>query len=679
MGFFVKHVCDQSRQYSSGTPNYGKCVYPAGNPYQFYVDIAAGSNAALVNMVTPAGGPQSGFFRFPRVGEQVLICQTDRNGGYYLVGFVPSPGAPFYPQDAKKNEGIENGYNPGQRNPGNMDDFLDDKGMALRYKKDTNLNQPQERPRKPDGEYEYEDASKTANQKTQGKRDFSEIGFYNKKAKWPDAAKNCDTTKERLPEDKFSRIDVLNIQSTGDIESRAENYHLLKAKRVEFLADADEVSPETRADNCRNDSSEWTGDNAPLVDAPLDDPAVLKGDMHFRAGKNIVIKAAGEVRFQVGRTTLVIDDKGFSALTRKVNSNVPLPNDTSFSMSSRDGISMFGENVTIASARKFSFSDIWGAGVASMVGTLDISGKQINHKTYDKVQPVFSILINSIKLVQNMALGSAALNHPEGVSSSVVDDYVFEILNFSYEFAKTVYDCYQQFKNFDDNVTGLWNKRNAILDGYLALYPAGNAYNANASALVAGERNNPATPLDATNDVLGTASALVGLEPIEMLMAALNLVLDITARVYSIVDQSYAAKWRLDLSGSVFDGSDKKWTAQGKSDFRDTLNLVAMNVDNAIIEAAMLDLIASSTFATGGPASIRLRRSGDIVIKAGRGKNLYAEIKRDASVPVAIYGEKVAAVLGTAAQVASLAEKAFSLGFQAGMIANRVPAYLEKL
>ncbi|MDR0998423.1 MAG: hypothetical protein LBL70_05090, partial [Treponema sp.] len=391
-----------------------------------------------MSIVMPMGGPQSGFFRFPRVGEQVLICQTDRNGGYYLVGFVPSSGdAPFYPQGAEKNKNIENGYNPSQRNPGGMEDFLDDKGMALRYKRDT---------------------GGTGCDKTTGKGAFSEIGFYNKKSKWPDTVKDYGKIEDekkaelegkdekekeaimRLSEDKFSRIDVLNIQSAGDIESRAENYHLLKAKRIEILSNTDEVSPETRAYNCRNDCSEWKGENAPLVDAPLDDPAVHGGDMHFRAGKNIVIKAAGEVRFQVGRTTLVIDDKGFSVLTRKVNSNVPLPNDTTFSMSSRDGISMFGENVNIASARKFSLSDTWGAGVGSMVGTLDISGKQINHKTYDKAQPVFSILINSIKLLQNMALGSAALNHPEAVSNSKVDDYVFEILNFVYEFGKTVYD-----------------------------------------------------------------------------------------------------------------------------------------------------------------------------------------------------------------------------------------------
>ncbi|MDR1635936.1 MAG: hypothetical protein LBR93_01230, partial [Treponema sp.] len=219
MPFYVQTVCDANGQ---STDNAQRSVQYAGSGgYQFCVDKSSGSNPYTpVNMVAPMGGPQSGLFRFPRVGERVLICQDD-SGNYHLVGFVPNPeSAPFYPEGALKNmtlteaedalseaekekgemseeedktaiqkkidalkvyiaNYVDNGYNPAQINPGNMKDFLDDNGMALRYRKEDNANQPKK-------------GEAAGLQTTKGEGPFSEIGFYNKKAKWPDVIKKND-------------------------------------------------------------------------------------------------------------------------------------------------------------------------------------------------------------------------------------------------------------------------------------------------------------------------------------------------------------------------------------------------------------------------------------------------------------------------------------------------------
>ncbi|MDR1635933.1 MAG: hypothetical protein LBR93_01215, partial [Treponema sp.] len=526
-------------------------------------------------------------------------------------------------------------------------------------------------------------------QTTKGEGPFSEIGFYNKKAKWPDVIKKNDEMVKLLPndemvkplpEDRFSRIDVLNIQSTGDIESRAENYHLLKAKRIEFLAGTDEVSPETRADNCRDNFSSWESGEAPLGDNPLDDPAVHKGDAHFRAGRRIVIKAVGEIRLQVGRTTLLINDDGFSVVTRKVNSNIPVPSDTSFSMKARDGISMFGESVAIASARKFSVSDAWGASVGSMVGVLNISGQQINQKTYDKFKYGWATVFNGITLAQNTIIGGIAADYPKKAFALDWWNYGLDVAKFLLESIRDIWDIgrVHPFKTYEEHLKALQRIRSQTwLDMAIDLL----TYNSNdPAAFIAMDNaaNNPFNggPVTAIQDVFSTASMLAGADPVDVLMAGLDLVLAITAMVYATAEQEAAREQRVDLYGAIFDGKTKYWDAQKKSDFKDTLNLCALCIDAGIIEICMgINLI----YGLGGPASIRLRQSGDIVIKASEQKGLYAELKQEASVPPAIALEKTTANVKTALAVTKMVAGVGKLVMQGESMGNKIPAYMESL
>jgi hypothetical protein len=390
---------------------------------------------------------------------------------------------------------------------------------------------------------------------------------------------------------------------------------------------------------------------------------------------------------------MVIDDKGFSVLTRKVNSNVPLPNDTSFSMNSRDGINMFGESVNIASARKFSVSDAWGAGVESITGRLNISGWQINQKTYDKLQQQWALAFNSIVFARNLILGGMATNPKISYAATIVNLSV-DIAKWLLEQWKNRQAILNPLKKYEENVAALQERRNAILDEYREYInqrrvekinqgiPPRTVYEEynHASATIEWNRNEP---LEATENVLDTASMLVGAEPVEMLMATLNLVLDITAEVYSIIEQSAAIVWRKDLSGSVFNGENKDYGPQEKSDFRDTLNLAAMSIDNGLIGVAMTGIALGFKGASaGGPASIRLRQTGDILIKAGEQKNLYAELGQKTAIPASIFTEKsMGWIKGglVTGKVLSLAENFSNLVLRLEAMHNKIPVYVEKL
>jgi hypothetical protein len=680
----VRNVCDRrglsAKSGNDKSENYGKSVTADNNGYQFYVDIVSGGNpATLVNMVMPMGGPEAGLFRFPRVGERVLVCHAVND--YYFMGFAPDPlSSGFYPEGALKNmtltdakdalseaekekgemseeedktaiqkridalkvyiaNYVDNGYNPAQINPGNMDDFLDDNGMALRYKKEDNANQPKE-------------GEAAGLQTTKGKGPFSEVGFYNKKSKWPGEIKNYEYYKEgkRLEEERFNRIDVLNIQSTGDIESRAENHHLFMAKRIEILSDMEEISPETRIDNCEGHYTKWESGKAPLGDNPLDDAAVHGGDIHIRAQKNGIFKAAEEIRLQVGRTCLVITDGGLSVATRKVNSNVATLNDTVFDMDARQGITMFGESVNIASARKFSLSDAWGASVGSMVGVLNISGRQITQQTYELAQEAAVVLMNALNLAQNIAAGSLAVQPNKAIEAGKAE-LAFEWIRWGLDVLGLAY-----FTVGWKNPNGVYKALNAnlqMLDGWIP------------------------SAVHSSEDIKAASAALADAEPVEVLMAFLDLVLSITAEVYAVAENAAAIQQRQDLYGSVFDNKHRYWDAQKKSEFKNKLNLCAMCIDSGLIETAMVG--NSFGIDIGGPASIRLRQSGDAIIKAGTQKKLYGLLKQDVSVPASIFGEKAAVWVKGGLTGVKIAAGATKLILQAEGKGNKIPVFVEKL
>ncbi|GHV46785.1 hypothetical protein AGMMS49546_35410 [Spirochaetia bacterium] len=291
------------------------------DPYRFYVKgnkelTVDGQQTTVyqVQMVSPLGGTESGLFRFPKVGERVLVAFTD--GVFYMMGYVPSANAPFngVTDQGEETEGI-----------------LEAQGEVFRFKKT--------------GENNADD-------------EYSEIGFYNAQTQWKGGK-----------DDACPKIDRINIQSTGDIRSKAENHHQVKAKRFELLAGCDEA--------------DHSDANAPAaLDTGGDDSALYAGDAHVRAKNRIVIKAGQEILLQVGRSAVVISDDGITLTTKKSSNRAATPWDTVINLTPRDGISMAGQELNMGAAYSFSLTEGGGGTLSSFGGILRLTARDLMAKAY---------------------------------------------------------------------------------------------------------------------------------------------------------------------------------------------------------------------------------------------------------------------------------------------------------
>jgi hypothetical protein len=340
--------------------NEGKIlVVSPEDPYRFYVrnpvyfnaDPPDGTPAFLtVQIVMPLGGKESGLFRFPRVGEKVLVGIA--SNANYLMGYIPSS------QDFQ-TDGM----------------FHDDgRGEVFRYQQTG-----KKRDKIPAGEK------------------YSEIGFYSRKTQW----KSKDTSYEDVTNPDtpgFPRIDQINIQSTGDIHESAVNHHRTKAKRIEILSDVNET-----------DFSKDLKDNRPFGDRPGDDSNLYAGDVHVRAGNRIVIKAGQEIRLQVGRSAIVISDDGITISSRKTHANLATGWDSAISLTARSGLSMFGQHVSIGAAYDFSISEAWGGSLKSIGGVVRLSGKDIKALAFAAKAYLVNTLSASAQAVEAVATIAAGL------------------------------------------------------------------------------------------------------------------------------------------------------------------------------------------------------------------------------------------------------------------------------
>jgi hypothetical protein len=576
--------------------------------YSFYATRTASDqteDTQVVKLVMPVAGKNGGLFRFPQVGDKVLVGRlgdttlsngllSRPTGDYILIGYMPdeTTTSRFYSDAATDNTdaydpGIELGYLAEQKNPASMADFKTDEGVALRYnwklKKDEN--------------------GKDIPTKIGG---MTEIGFYRKKAKWPNT-----TPKDRKgPSLEFDLQDTVNIQSTGDIESRADNYQLLKAKRFEILVNTQELSPELRFDNVNAD--EWQSDQAPVGDSPLDDPMIHSGDMHIRAGRNIVIKAANEIRLQVGRTVVVINDGGFSVVTQKSNSGVGLSCDTSLNMNPRTGVTIGGQKVTLSGINGFSLGDAWGGSIASSLGGIDIKGMFIKQSNINSLASGVILAENTIEAAKNIVLMSMLKTKSdvwqEGIARAA---WIIDGLKTLVDDLGLIYPLFKDRCRTDPP--------EAAADTVVPENPTNPSV--------------PGVPPDLTSASKGTV--LDQYEPIEALLMGINLVLQITNAVYTIVDTTFSIMWQEDLA-DVAQGATSKYTPSKKSEKRDMLIAVATSIDSGLI-ALVMDIATGVCMKKGVPgavADLRLRSSGDIVLKAGRNILQYGESKEIDATPV---------------------------------------------
>jgi phage baseplate assembly protein gpV len=336
------------------------------DPYHFWaIEVPDRTNlqAHQISMVMPLGGVYSGLYRYPKIGEQVLVAAQASGGNteYYMMGYVPSEDNPFGSTEASER-------------------VIEEEGELLRY-----------------------------NNTAYGENLYSEMGFYRAEAaQWPIA----EETEGSPP--YFPPIDVLVLDSAGNIRETAWNHHLQKAARIEILADTAEVID--RKTNAVDEQG-----TLPVGEYPGDDASLHKGDIHIRAGNRVVIKADQEIRLQVGRTTLRMDDTGFNVSTKNVAGNYTNSYDTSLDMNPRNGINMTGKNINLKAIHRFNAGDSMGGSVATTMGNLNLGGREVNMESYNNTEYMFYAIYQGLEYLVNAASGAMALDKSADIK---IADYV---------------------------------------------------------------------------------------------------------------------------------------------------------------------------------------------------------------------------------------------------------------
>lgn len=344
MSIAVRTVCNKDGL--TGLVTDGKEILTgtiaARDIYTFYVtrednDEGSTDKKLDVHLVLPVGGDLSGFYRFPRVGERVLV-EIGGGANNYLIGYVPDEKTvPFAP--------VEDGETPDSE--GN-EKLIEGQGMILRYKQTG---------KKPE--------------KAEAGKEYSEIGFYREQTAWKPRSPDDYADYKESGDTEFPKTDHINISSTGDIKERAENHLQARARRFEILVDCDETGQNTGA--------------RPLGDEEGDDSFLYAGDAHIRAKNRLVLKAGRELRLQVGRSAIVISDEGITITSKKTRKNVAVPWDTVINLTPRDGIAMFGQNVSLGAAYNFSLRESAGGAVSSLGGVMRLSARDLLAQSYCKV------------------------------------------------------------------------------------------------------------------------------------------------------------------------------------------------------------------------------------------------------------------------------------------------------
>ncbi len=326
---------------------------------------------AKVRLTMPTGGDQNGLYRFPRVGEKVLIGVEGIS--HYLMSYLPTAESPFSPKENGKEK----------------TDAFDKEGQVLRYKK----------------------TGENTSDST-----YSEIGFYSESTEWSE--KEGSTNKKLEDKTNLPIVDKIKVSSTGDIESYAQNYNETAAKRIGLFAGyGDDIKKRKakRKKNLADNKTDLDMDAFPALpqDYADQDPAFLAGDIQMRAKRRMVLKAEKGIDLMVGSTVIRLEQSGISMFSRKESVSAVNSWDSAISISAREGIKMNGTSVKIGSVFGFGLSDGWGASISSLGGVLRMTGCNIRAQTLSKVSYAFKGGFASANFALNMGSMSDGIAQQE--------------------------------------------------------------------------------------------------------------------------------------------------------------------------------------------------------------------------------------------------------------------------
>ena len=404
----------------------------------------------------------------------------------------------------------------------------------------------------------------------------------------------------------YPKIDRINIQSTGDIESRAANHNLIRGKRLEIISGGNGTNHQNNK-AVQPDGKETVG--LPLGDKLGDDSKLHDGDIHIRAfdskqgSGRVIIKAGKEIRLQVGRTVLSITDTGFSVVTKKVAGNWPCSADTALSMNPRTGITMFGQNVAISGGYKVSLTDALSGGISAQLGATRVCGRDVTLDSYNCTEYKFATALETLDIASNATfLGSAQNGDDPSQNAAQIKDY-FDLGKQLIQCGKKVLPLYQKI-----------SKRNKDAADYDTAYET-DAAAKYIHAYGAGDESQPL--IDAARPPQNGATAEVVKKAADA--ADAKKAADAAAEAWGIVKDGDWVKVFLqtvdmtfDLINGVFTVLDQFFKSSG-SETRDKLYMAAYFIEIGITDIANIPFgLEASPVA----ASIKLGTNGNIKLKS---------------------------------------------------------------
>ena len=380
---------DGKTQKADGTSLMGKCI-SGEDVYTFYAMkkknepkdvITPEKMPAKVNLTLPAGGNQNGMYRFPRVGEKVLVAVEGTK--HYLMSYLPSAENLFSPTEKVKTK-------DGNEVDKEKTDVFDRDGQVLRYHKTG------------------ENTSDTT---------YSEIGFYSETTEWKEKEGTKNTKLDK--DTNLPIVDKIKVLSTGDIETRAQNYNETAAKRIGLFAgygDDLEKRKTQQKKNLKDKKTDLDLNAFPAMpqDRSDQDPSFFSGDIQMRAKKRIVLKAEDTIEIMAGNSMIRMDSTGISLISRRTSASTVNSWDTSLTLSSRDGVTMFGSKVNINSAYKFALSDAWGGNISSFGGIVRVVGADIRLRSMCKASYVLKGVTASTSFATNIISGAYGIKQEQG-------------------------------------------------------------------------------------------------------------------------------------------------------------------------------------------------------------------------------------------------------------------------
>ncbi|MCQ2914572.1 MAG: hypothetical protein MJ247_05200 [Alphaproteobacteria bacterium] len=321
------------------------CIASNSDGYIFYAEMDVKSKIVeQVVLVMPIGGEQNGLFRFPHIGEKVLVERDDgTNGTNYLMGYIPSNDDNFskeeqQPFDKEIKEVVET-----------------QDALLLRYNS--------------------KDNNKTVNSNRD--EEYSQAGFVREDAYWK--TKDKEETKQ---------IPKYKISSAGDIEQQAENYFETSSKRVGIFAGYNDEINKSKSnfiDKKNNPNKTYSEGVFPAFKGATDND-FKQGDVRIQAKECIQISADKEIIINVGRSTIKINDDGINLVSGKTKIPGSSAWDSAISINSLKGVNIIGSACSMLGKNSVAVNDNYGGSYSSLAGVTTIKGAHVITRSHTKLQ-----------------------------------------------------------------------------------------------------------------------------------------------------------------------------------------------------------------------------------------------------------------------------------------------------